>query len=223
MNGPAVIFFPRPASYRLAAGIGSRSQVVRANVRYGTGTQNPVALALPPLLILKIEDVDGLQPIAELLFEEAFNERNAREAMINRLLEMFVISLMRHALNDGMMTQGMLAGLSHPELYRAILAIHERSQKNWSTEELAELSTMSRSKFFKSFLDCVGMPAGVYILEWRVALAQDYLKLEKPVGWIVNAVGYENSSAFVKMFRKKTGYSPKRWIKAQNRTHQEAA
>lgn len=223
VKGPAIIFFPRPASYRLAANIGARSQVVCGNVRYGTGTRNPVARALPPLMIIRVEDVDGLQPIVELLIDEAFNERNAREAIVNRLLEMLVISLIRHVLDEGTMTQGMLAGLSHPQLHKAILAIHEEPQKNWSIEELAELSAMSRSKFFKSFLDCVGITPGEYILEWRIALAQDYLKLEKPVGWIANAVGYENSSAFAKMFRKKTGFSPKGWMKAQDRNHQQAA
>ena len=192
-------------------------------MKYGAGTCNPVAQALPPLLIMKIEEVNGLENIAELLIDEAFNERDGKEAMINRLLEMFVLSLLRHVLNKGTMTQGMLAGLSHPKLYKAILAIHEQPEKNWSIEELAESSAMSRSRFFKSFIDCVGVSAGEYILEWRVALAQDYLKLEKPVGWVANAVGYESTSAFIKMFRKKTGYSPKRWIKAQNQIHQEAA
>jgi len=216
VNGPAVIFFPGPCLYSLSASAVDKPKIVCANIQYGTGAPNPVTASLPELLIVSREAVSGLQAVAELLVDEAFSERDARIAMINRLMEMVVICLIRHVIDKRLVNRGMLAGLAHPRLCRVILAIHAAPQRNWSVEELAELAAMSRSKFSKLFHDWVGMPVGEYVQCWRVTIAQEYLTLGKPVDWVASAVGYETSSAFAKMFRKKTGCSPRTWLKSLN-------
>ncbi len=216
ISEPSMLFFPRPAQHRLMAEEEDNAQVVCATVRYGTGTKNPLANALPTLVVIKLAEAQPLQVATELLFEEAFADNNGRLAMMNRLTEVFVIHMLRYVMDTGLVEAGMLAGLAHPQLSKAISAIHEAPENNWSLETLAELSAMSRSKFAELFREHVGQTAGDYILEWRVALAQNYLKKGKPVGWIANHVGYENASALARVFRKKTGHSPRQWL-ASNR------
>jgi len=46
-------------------------------------------------------------------------------------------------------------------------------------------------------------------------VAQNLLKKGKPVKLAANAVGYESASALGRVFRKKTGLSPKQWLKAE--------
>lgn len=213
---PTVLFFPRPASHRLKAERKDNAQIICASVRYGTGTRNPLANALPALVVIKLSEAPTLNAATKLLFSEAFSDNDGRVAMMDRLAEVFVIHLLRYVLEQDMVDSGMLAGLTHPQLSKAIMAIHAAPEKNWSLETLAEISAMSRSKFAELFRQQIGQTAGDYILDWRVAIAQNLLKKGRPVSWVANEVGYENASALARAFRKKTGQSPRQWLAANN-------
>lgn len=212
---PSVLFFPRPADHRLIATEQDQAEILCASVNYGTSARNPLANALPGLIAVRLRDVPALKAIIELLFDEAFQDQNGRAAMMNRLMELFIIGLLRHVMDTGLIKQGMLAGLVHPQLSKAIVAMHRDPEKDWTLERLAELAAMSRSRFAELFREQVGQPAGDYLMEWRVGVAQTYLKQGKPVSWVANKVGYENASALARAFRKKTGRSPRDWLKQQ--------
>ncbi len=214
IDEPAVLFFPRPASHRLQAERRDNAQIICASVRYGTGTRNPLANALPPLIVIKLSSAPTLKAATRLLFEEAFTDNDGRLAMMDRLAEVFVIHLLRHVLEQDMVNEGMLAGLTHPKLSRAIMAIHASPAQNWSLEALAELSAMSRSAFAELFRQQVGQTVGDYLLDWRIAIAQNLLKKGRSVSWVAGEVGYDNASALARAFRKKTGQSPKQWLTA---------
>lgn len=214
IDEPAVLFFPRPAFHRLKAARKDNSQIICASVRYGTGTRNPLANALPPLIVIRLAEAPTLKAATELLFKEAFSDNDGRLAMMDRLAEVFVIHLLRYVLEQNLVHKGMLAGLTNPKLSKAIMAIHAAPEKNWSLEELATVSTMSRSKFAELFKQVVGQTAGDYVLDWRIAIAQNLLKKGRTVSWVANEVGYENASALARAFRKKTGKSPKQWLAA---------
>ena len=212
LEEPSVLFFPIPTKHRLIAEENDAAQLVCASVRYGTGTSNPLANALPPIMVVKFSESESLRRVTDLLFAEAMAEDNGKLAMMDRLTEVFLIQLLRYAMQAGVVETGMLSGLAHPQLSKAIKAIHEAPEQSWSLESLAKLASMSRSKFAELFKERVGQTAGDYILEWRVALAQNLLKKGKPVGVVANEVGYENASALARVFRKKTGMSPKQWL-----------
>ena len=116
-------------------------------------------------------------------------------------------------MDSGKLTQGVLAGLAHAQLSKVIMAIHQRPEEAWRLEDMMGLAHMSRSKFADEFRQVVGQSPGDYLIEWRVAVAQNLLKRGKPVGWVANEVGYETPSALARVFRKKTGLSPKQWLK----------
>ncbi|MEQ8409065.1 MAG: AraC family transcriptional regulator [Gammaproteobacteria bacterium] len=212
ISEPSVLFFPRPAQHRLKAAERDNAQLICASVRYGTGTGNPLARALPGLIIVKLAESPMLQATTELLFEEAFAEHSGRQVMMDRLAEVFVIHLFRHVIDNSLVDAGMLAGLGNPHLAHAIMAIHSEPGKNWSLDQLAELSAMSRSRFAEQFRQVMGQSAGEYMQEWRISLAQKHLKRGKQVGWVANAVGYDNASALARVFRKRTGQSPREWL-----------
>ncbi|HMW70571.1 MAG TPA: AraC family transcriptional regulator, partial [Cellvibrionaceae bacterium] len=110
---------------------------------------------------------------------------------------------------------GMLAGLAHPHLHRALLAIHSNPAHSWSLMELASLSGMSRSKFAEEFKTVLGQPPGDYLIEWRLGVAQSLLQKLKPVGLVAHEVGYENASVLARVFRKKLGLTPLEWLERQ--------
>jgi AraC-like DNA-binding protein len=77
---------------------------------------------------------------------------------------------------------------------------------------MAETALMSRAKFAALFKDTIGQAPSDYLTDLRIAIAQGLLKKDKPVSLVANAVGYEHGSALARVFRKKTGLSPKEWL-----------
>ncbi|MEH6347085.1 MAG: AraC family transcriptional regulator [Bermanella sp.] len=209
---PSVIFFPQATHHQIVASETDQAELVCTSIQYDDGFNNPLAAALPNFLYFDLKDSDLLGQASQWLFDEAFNERCGREPMIDRLSDIFLIQVLRHVLEEGVVAHGMLAGLSHPQLSKVMNAIHHQPQQNWSLESLAEIAAMSRSKFAELFRDVVGQPPGDYISDWRLAVAQGLLKKNKAVGLVAHEVGYENGSALARVFRKKIGLSPKQWL-----------
>lgn len=209
---PTVIFFPQGSQHRIIASESDKTELVCANIEYSDGFNNPLACALPKFIFFDIEDSEYLGQAARWLFEEAFNERCGRQPMIDRLTDIFLIQVLRQVLEDGAVAHGMLAGLSHPQLSKVMVSMHEQPEENWNLESLSKLAAMSRSKFAELFKDVVGQPPGDYLTDWRLFIAQGLLRKNKSVGLVANKVGYENGSALARVFRKKTGLSPKEWL-----------
>ncbi len=213
LDEPSLVFYSRPTPHRLHANESDKAELVCATINYGVGRHNPLANALPTVTLVPLSKLDELKSTVEWLFHEAFSESDGRVAMMNRLSELLVIQLIRHNLEHGKTSQGLLAGLAHQNISRALTAIHEQPAKPWTLELMAAEAALSRSKFAELFKQVVGQTAADYLLELRIMLAQDYLRKGKSVGWVANSLGYETGSTFARVFRKKTGDSPKAWLK----------
>lgn len=214
INEPSLLFYPKPTQHRLMADETDKARLVCATIRYGSGANNPLANALPAAIMISFASSPQLSDITRLLFEEAFGERDGRQALMDRLMEVFLIQLLRHVMEDGLVKKGMLAGLSHSQISKVMMALHANPAEPWNLEKMADLASMSRSKFAETFHRVVGQPPGDYLIEWRIGIAQSLLKKGKPVGWVANETGYENASTLARVFRAKTGLSPKQWKKS---------
>jgi len=214
INEPTVLFFPRPHAHRIIGNEDNPPELVCANIIYNESASNPIVNALPELLCFKLSDCEKLKKTAQSLFEEAFQEECGRLPMINLFTNMFIIHVLRHVLKKNIMKYGLLAGLAHPQISKVLLAIHDEPERQWGLEEMAELALMSRSKFSELFKRTIGQSPGNYVIDWRISVAKDLLKNNKPVALVANAVGYENGSALARVFRKKLGMSPKEWLES---------
>ncbi|MCW8886129.1 MAG: AraC family transcriptional regulator [Motiliproteus sp.] len=213
LSQPSLLFYPRPTPHLLQANTKSEAELVCATVRFGTGPDNPLAHAMPSPLIIPLCKIKALDTIVDMLFEEAFAAEQGRDAVVNRLMELFIIQLLRHLLETGYTHQGMLAGLCDPQLSRAMVAIHQQPGAPWTLASLAEKAAMSRSVFAERFKATLGKSPGEYLLEWRISNAQKLLKEGRPLAWIANEVGYGNPSGLARAFRKRTGLSPSQWLR----------
>jgi AraC-like DNA-binding protein len=90
-----------------------------------------------------------------------------------------------------------------------------------STSRVAGQSTssraggMSRAVFAERFARKVGMPPMHYLLEWRVALAKEILRSERPsLDEVAERVGYQSASAFSTAFTRVTGRSPRKFARS---------
>ncbi|RDE24931.1 AraC family transcriptional regulator [Motiliproteus coralliicola] len=220
IDEPTLLFYPSPTPHRLLGQQSSRAELVCATVQFATGPDNLLARSMPSPLIVPLSSVAQLSQVIDILFEEAFHERQGREAVVNRLMELFIIQLLRYLLEQGYTRQGMLAGLCDPQLSKAMAAIHQHPGAPWTLTSLAEQAAMSRTVFAERFKLTLGKSPGDYLMEWRVSCAQKLLQQGRPLNWIANEVGYEHASGLARAFRKKTGCSPGQWLRQQVQPNQ---
>lgn len=165
-------------------------------------------------MILPLAEVDGAAPALEVLFREAFTRACGRQQVVDRLFEVVVILILRALLNGGRVESGMLAGLSHPRLARAIVAMHEAPARAWTLDALAKRAGLSRSQFAAVFAQVVGAAPGEYLARHRIAVAQDLLRRGRPVKLVASEVGYGSASALSRAFSARCGRSPREWLAA---------
>ncbi|QGW21555.1 AraC family transcriptional regulator [Stutzerimonas degradans] len=210
---PSLLLFPRPLTHRFITAPGCEVDMVCANLAFEGGSANPIASALPDLVCLPLEAVWGAEPVLSLLFEEAFEQRCGRVALVERLLEVVMIQVLRQLMESGEVNGGLLSGLAHPRLRNALVAMHETPAKEWTLEELAGVAGMSRSVFATTFRETVGVTPGQYLQGWRVRLTQKALRRGRPLKMIATEFGYGSEAALSRAFRAQTGLSPREWKK----------
>ncbi|GLQ94445.1 AraC family transcriptional regulator [Dyella acidisoli] len=211
VEAPALLFYPRPISRRFVPDAQCGIDLVCAELRFEGGAANPIVSALPDFVYLPLTSVDGAQPVLALLFEEAFGDNCGRHPLVDRLFEVVLIQVLRHLMENGQIAGGMLAGLSHPKLRNALVAMHEKPEQDWSLESLARRAGMSRSIFASTFRLSVGCTPGAYLQSWRIGLAQQALRQGRPLKMIAVEVGYGSEAALSRAFKHQCGMTPRAW------------
>ncbi|HEY6644295.1 AraC family transcriptional regulator [Povalibacter sp.] len=208
---PSVVFYPRPLRHKFITDKRSGADLACAHVLFNAAAINPIAQALPAVVVMPLTDIDGADSLLEGLFREAFTQQCGRRHIVNRLFEVVLILIVRTLMNRGDVAHGMLAGMSHPRLARALIAMHEAPGSNWTLDELANRAGMSRSHFAATFHDVVRTPPGDYLLHYRISVVQDLLRRGESLKNIAGAVGYGSTAALSRAFSGVAGKSPREW------------
>lgn len=208
---PSLLLYPRPLAHRFVTDPERGADFACAHLRFDGGAANPIAAALPAFTCLPLDELAGADGVLALLFEEAFQRNCGRQAMLDRLFEVVLIQVLRHLMESGQTRAGMLAGLAHPRLRLALVAMHEDPAQDWSLESLAARAGMSRSVFANSFRDTVGCTPGAYLQQWRIGLVQRALRQGRALKIIAGEVGYGSEAALSRAFKAHSGLSPREW------------
>lgn len=211
---PSLLFYPRPLAHRFITDASSGADMACANLDFGGGAANPITRALPAYVQLPLSALPGALPVLELLFDEAFARRCGRQVVVDRLFEAVLVLLLRHLLDSGLVRGGPLAGLGHPQLARALAAMHEAPEKPWTLDALAAVAGMSRSRFAEVFAERVGTPPSTYLAGYRITLAQDALRRGDRLERVAQQVGYGSGAALSRAFASVCGMSPRQWLKS---------
>jgi AraC-like DNA-binding protein len=211
---PSLVFYPGPLAHDFHNAPTEGADFACATLAFDGGAEHPIARALPPLVVLPLARVAGLEHTLALLFAETEQLRCGQRLLADRLFEVLLLQLLRWLLDhadDAPPPVGLLAGLAHPRLAKALVALHERPGEAWSLERMAQSAGLSRSAFAAAFRDTVGEPPAEYLARWRVAIAQSELQRGKPVKLLAAELGYANASALSRVFAQKVGVSPRAW------------
>ena len=112
------------------------------------------------------------------------------------------------------MQAGLLIAAQNNRLQPALQAMMGSPQEPWTLDSLAALCHLSRATFVRQFTQLAGESPGKILSSLRMALAARLLKQQqKPVSIIGEAVGYQSTAAFIRVFRDAYGMTPAQWRK----------
>jgi transcriptional regulator GlxA family with amidase domain len=152
---------------------------------------------------LPLAALDGAAPVLDLLFREAFAQHCGRQLIVDRLFEVVLIQILRLQMAQAPERSGLFAGLAHPQLSRALIAMHGEPEQPWTLATLAQRCGMSRTQFAETFRARVGITPGDYLAGWRLTVAQQLLDEGRALKHIVDAVGYGSVAALSRRSRRR--------------------
>jgi AraC-like DNA-binding protein len=211
VHAPTLVFYPRPCEHRLVVPSRSQATLLCANVHFNHVERNPIALALPDVLLIPLDAHPGLAPTLTLLFMEADEEDIGKRLVTDHLCDVLIVHLIRHAKKKNLIAAGVLAGLSDPYLAAVLAAVHADPAQSWTIEKMASAAQLSRTLFINRFREIVGVPPAEYVANWRMELAKSYLLEGKAIKEVARDIGYAYQPAFTKAFTGKFGVSPTEW------------
>ncbi|MDF3067931.1 MAG: helix-turn-helix-domain containing protein AraC type [Polyangiaceae bacterium] len=172
---------------------------------------NPLLATLPKVMHLRAQDGDDiLRRLVEMAVAESSVPRPGSDCTLSRLSELLFVEVVRRYVAqlppEGV---GWFAGLRDENIGRALQRLHEKPTHDWSLEELAKESGLSRSVLAERFAELVGIPPMQYLAQWRIQLAASLLRSSKSsLAEIAERVGYGSETALSRAFKRQLGVAP---------------
>ena len=157
-------------------------------------------------------DADGLllgalrADFERFLAREVVRDEPGQAAVLDRLLDLLLVSVLRTALSDT------VAGPGDASVRTALRAMEEHPERAWTVQSLAQAAGLSRAAFARRFAEQVGEPPLAHLTRWRLALAADLLGgTELTLAAIATRVGYSDAFALSTAFKRRYGVPPSRY------------
>jgi AraC-like DNA-binding protein len=196
-------FFARGAALPSYAG----GKVIAATIEFG-GSSNPLLNALPECITFDLHVEPTILALTEALAAEVEKDQCGSQVIINRLVEVIVLIMLRRTIGRHAGGSGLLAGLAHPQLHQALVAVHDAPAAAWNIDKMADAAGMSRSYFIAQFRAIVGETPGAYLTAWRLALGYRRLARGESVKLVARRTGFGSAAAFSRAFTRRFGCAP---------------
>ena len=164
---------------------------------------------LPEVLVLRT--AGELCPVMGLLLAEAEGEQPGQQAVLERLLDLLLLSSLRGWLGrQEKDLPGWYAALSDPVLGAVLPAIHAAPAAPWTVATLAQQAGVSRATVARRFVDVVGETPMAYLTRLRLATASDLLRTsDLTLDAVARQVGYQNGFGLSAAFKRVLGHRPR--------------
>lgn len=208
-----LVIFPHGAPHRLSAGDGSaRTSLICGEFRFVGASLHPLGLALPGCIVIRAEQASGpFRQLAAMMVDAVHQGCAGRQVLLNKLADaLFTLAICDYARDAGE-RQGLFASLADPRIARVLQAVHDNPGKAWTMQSMATLACMSRSTFAERFTQLMKVPPIQYLTQWRVSLAEQWLRdRQQSVAGIAQQLGYSSEAAFRRLFKRVSGTCPGR-------------
>lgn len=156
---------------------------------------------------------ERLSTLVRLFGDEAGRQRDGRDLVLTRLVEVLLVESLRAARGRAA-PPGLLRGLSDERVAEALRQMHGDPERSWTVEDLAREAGLSRSAFFERFARTVGLRPMEYLHGWRMAIAKDLLRSGSiALDEVARRVGYGSASTFSTAFSRHVGQPPGRFAR----------
>jgi AraC-like DNA-binding protein len=165
--------------------------------------------ALPRMLVLRADELDT--PLIGLLGDEVVRDAPGQEAVLDRLLDLLLITLLRTWFDrPDSEPPAWYAAHGDPVVGQALRLMQHHAEHPWTVAELADRAGVSRAAFARRFSELVGEPPMTFLTSWRIALAADLLlEPDATIASVARQVGYATPFALSAAFKRERGISPR--------------
>ena len=172
------------------------------------GSANPLFQALPVCIQSDLTKDEALREIVGMIQRECGSPRCGGAFALDKLCELLVVHVLRGEIERAGAEPGVFAGLAHPKLSRALVAMHDAPGQSWRVDDLLGIAGMSRSQFMSEFQSVVGTTPIAYLKTWRMVLARSAILSGDRINQVARRFGYRNSDAFSRAFASAYGVAP---------------
>ena len=168
---------------------------------------------LPPLIVLRADELPLAHTLAntmELLVQDSLSQRPGWQLSAARMGDLLLVHILGEYLRTpAAARQGTPNVLDDPGIARAVAAMHEAPQQDWSIAQLAAVAYLSRTVFAERFCALLGVPPMQYLRAFRMNLAAERLRQPRVrIAEVAEATGYASEKAFSRAFHRWIGVSP---------------
>lgn len=164
--------------------------------------------ALPRVGVLRRDGWDS--PLLPLLDAEAERDLPGQDAVIDRLLDLLLVTALRAWLaRPEAGAPAWFRAHGDPVVGTALRRMRDEPARGWTLAELAREAGVSRAALARRFTERMGEPPMRYLTAWRMALAADLLREPgATLASVAPRVGYSTGFALSAAFRRVTGAWP---------------
>jgi AraC-like DNA-binding protein len=165
--------------------------------------------ALPATLVLHSHELDT--SVVDLLAAEVVRDAPGQDAVLDRLLDLLVITVLRTWLDRPQSEPpAWYAAQFDPVVGPPLRLMQHHPDEPWTVSRLAAGAGVSRASFARRFTELLGEPPMAFLTSWRLALAADLLlEPDTTIASIAHRVGYATPYALSAAFKRERGVSPR--------------
>lgn len=199
-----------------------RAELLCGFCQFDEEIEHPALAGLPALMVLRPQNL-GREPwtlaALRLLSLECERAGQGMEGILTRLLEiLFIQAIRQFGEETERESNGYLAALADPQLAKALEALHQDCQYDWTIAELARVAGMSRARFAERFRRLVGQAPIAYLTNWRLITARRLLReSDLSTEDIAARCGYSSLPAFTRRYKTAFGIGPGRFRRSARR------
>ena len=150
--------------------------------------------------------------LALLLAQELQHDRPGSETIVARLIEIFLVQLLRVHFDQAGAGQGLLSAMFEPRLNAGLALMHARWNEPLALARIAAAAGMSRSAFAERFKIVTGTSPMSYLARWRLLKSRGLLvDRELSIARIASLCGHRSTEGYSRAFKRAFGLSPARW------------
>jgi len=178
---------------------------------------------IPKVILVNIDHSTKLSSYIEWIYQENQLLGAGHELAVRHLLDLFFLEMLR-GLNTFKLYPSWLQALNDKYLSKTVLAIQQNYHFDWSLEQLAQHSALSRSAFADRFKKTTGTTPLLFLRQWRCFVAAQLLaNTATSIQTIANKVGFQSADVFIRNFKQFHSVTPKQYRLKQTKIDEKSA